>query len=329
MAVLVTGGLGYIGSNTVVELLNENYEVIIVDNLSNSSLNVLNKIKRITNKNPICYNIDIVESDIIFRKYEINTVIHFAAYKAVQESVTDPLKYYENNVSKLISLLQMVVKYSVKNFIFSSSATVYGNPTSLPLTEKSLTLPINPYGQTKLMGEVILKDLSKSNGLNITILRYFNPVGSVYGLHDDPKEPNNLFPYIMKVVNGEKEYLSIFGNDYETPDGTAIRDYLHVYDLALAHIKAINNNLTELHSDSDNKIKIYNLGTGKGYSVLEIVDTFNEILIEQNRQKINYNFCERRQGDAAEVYADSSLAESELDWVTTKTLRDMILDTLN
>jgi len=319
MAVLVTGGLGYIGSNTVVELLNENYEVIIVDNLSNSTLNVLDKIKQITNKTPICYNIDIIETDIIFQKYEINTVIHFAAYKAVKESVIDPLKYYENNVSKLISLLQMVVKYGVKNFIFSSSATVYGNPTTLPLTEKSLTLPINPYGQTKLMGEEILRDLS--NKVNITILRYFNPVGSVYGLHDDPKEPNNLFPYIMKVVNGEKEYLSIFGNDYETSDGTAIRDYIHVYDLCRGHIKAITH--------SDNKIKIYNLGTGKGYSVLEIVDTFNEILIEQNRQKINYNFCERRQGDAAEVYADCSLAELELGWVTTKTLRDMILDTLN
>lgn len=312
--ILLTGGFGFIGSNTAIELLKE-YEVIIVDNFSNSQRDVSDKLK--------CqfYDLDITKNiDEIFEKHNIYSVIHFAAYKSVNESVEDPLKYYYNNIYGLINLLQTMKKYNVKNIIFSSSATVYGNPETLPLTENSKINTLNPYGRTKLFGEEILKDMKDMKSI---CLRYFNPVGaSKNGLFkENPKGiPNNLFPYIVQVIEGKREKLFIFGGDYPTNDGTGIRDYIHVIDLANGHIAAL-----KYLEKMENSFEVFNLGTGKGYSVLEIVNTFNKFL----DKKIPYEIVKRRNGDAAEVYADCAKALFFLKWGPKFNLEDMIRDTLS
>jgi UDP-glucose 4-epimerase len=333
MKIVLTGGTGFIGSHIAVELLNNDNTVFIIDNLSNSTYEVIDNIKQITDKG----NLIFCESDItqptkecidIFKTHQIDCVVHLAASKAVGESVLNPLKYYQNNVGGLVSILQLMKKYHVNNIVFSSSATVYGNPESLLLTEKSKLNAINPYGQTKLIGEQILKDVAVSNSeFKAISLRYFNPVGAhPSGLIGESPlgVPNNLFPYVLDVVRGKRDYLTIYGNDYNTPDGTGIRDYIHVVDLAKGHVAALN----KIHLI--NGIKTYNLGTGKGYSVLEIVDTFNQILDRKgDTRKIRFKFGPRRDGDSAAIYADCSLAKQELEWSSINGLEQMITDSLN
>lgn len=325
MAILITGGAGYIGSHTAIELLNNNREIIIVDNFSNSKKDVLDKIKQITNKDFKFYEIDYKDEkklDEIFNENEIEAVMNFAGFKAVGESVQKPLEYYENNLSGAITLLKVMNKHNVKKFIFSSSATVYGNPEKVPITEESKTGgTTNPYGTTKLFIEQILKDLYNSdNSWDIAILRYFNPVGSHESglIGEEPNGiPNNLMPYIVRVAKGELEELSIFGNDYDTKDGTGVRDYIHVVDLAKGHIKA----LEKLEKENQG-LYIYNLGTGKGYSVLDMVKAFEKA----TGQKVKYKIADRRPGDIAECYSDPSKAQKELNWEATKTLEDMCRD---
>lgn len=319
--VLVTGGLGYIGSHTVIELIEEGFEPIVIDNLSNSKLEVKDKIEKITGKKLKVYIEDVCNEeslDKIMTENNITDVIHFAGYKAVGESVAKPIMYYENNLLSTISLLKQMKKHHVKNIIFSSSATVYGQPEKLPITEDSkVGGTTNPYGTTKLMIEKILSDVYKAdNEMNITILRYFNPVGGhVSGLLGESPNgiPNNLMPYIVRVAVGKLECLSIFGNDYDTKDGTGVRDYIHVVDLAKGHIAAIKHM---------NGLRYYNLGTGKGYSVLELVNAFEKV----NNLKVNYKIVERRPGDIASCYADPSKALKELNWKAEKTLEDMMKD---
>lgn len=319
--VLVTGGLGYIGSHTVIELIEEGFEPIVIDNLSNSKLEVKDKIEKITGKKLKVYIEDVCNEeslDKIMTENNITDVIHFAGYKAVGESVAKPIMYYENNLLSTISLLKQMKKHHVKNIIFSSSATVYGQPEKLPITEDSkVGGTTNPYGTTKLMIEQILSDVYKSdNEMNITILRYFNPVGGhVSGLLGESPNgiPNNLMPYIVRVAVGKLECLSVFGNDYDTKDGTGVRDYIHVVDLAKGHIAAIKHM---------NGLRYYNLGTGKGYSVLELVNAFEKV----NNLKVNYKIVERRPGDIASCYADPSKALKELNWKAEKTLEDMMKD---
>ena len=317
--VLVTGGLGYIGSHTVIELIEEGFEPIVIDNLSNSKLEVKDKIEKITGKKLKVYIEDVCNEeslDKIMTENNITDVIHFAGYKAVGESVAKPIMYYENNLLSTISLLKQMKKHNVKNIIFSSSATVYGQPEKLPITEDSkVGGTTNPYGTTKLMIEKILSDVYKSdNEMNITILRYFNPVGGhVSGLLGESPNgiPNNLMPYIVRVAVGKLECLSVFGNDYDTKDGTGVRDYIHVVDLAKGHIAAIKHM---------NGLRYYNLGTGTGYSVLELVNAFEKV----NNLKVNYKIVERRPGDIASCYADPSKALKELNWKAEKTLEDMM-----
>ena len=319
--VLVTGGLGYIGSHTVIELIEEGFEPIVIDNLSNSKLEVKDKIEKITGKKLKVYIEDVCNEeslDKIMTENNIKDVIHFAGYKAVGESVAKPIMYYENNLLSTISLLKQMKKHHVKNIIFSSSATVYGQPEKLPITEDSkVGGTTNPYGTTKLMIEKILSDVYKSdNEMNITILRYFNPVGGhVSGLLGESPNgiPNNLMPYIVRVAVGKLECLSVFGNDYDTKDGTGVRDYIHVVDLAKGHIAAIKHM---------NGLRYYNLGTGTGYSVLELVNAFEKV----NNLKVNYKIVERRPGDIASCYADPSKALKELNWKAEKTLEDMMKD---
>ena len=319
--VLVTGGLGYIGSHTVIELIEEGFEPIVIDNLSNSKLEVKDKIEKITGKKLKVYIEDVCNEeslDKIMTENNITDVIHFAGYKAVGESVAKPIMYYENNLLSTISLLKQMKKHNVKNIIFSSSATVYGQPEKLPITEDSkVGGTTNPYGTTKLMIEKILSDVYKAdNEMNITILRYFNPVGGhVSGLLGESPNgiPNNLMPYIVRVAVGKLECLSVFGNDYDTKDGTGVRDYIHVVDLAKGHIAAIKHM---------NGLRYYNLGTGKGYSVLELVNAFEKV----NNLKVNYKIVERRPGDIASCYADPSKALKELNWKAEKTLEDMMKD---
>lgn len=319
--VLVTGGLGYIGSHTVIELIEEGFEPIVIDNLSNSKLEVKDKIEKITGKKLKVYIEDVCNEeslDKIMTENNITDVIHFAGYKAVGESVAKPIMYYENNLLSTISLLKQMKKHHVKNIIFSSSATVYGQPEKLPITEDSkVGGTTNPYGTTKLMIEKILSDVYKAdNEMNITILRYFNPVGGhVSGLLGESPNgiPNNLMPYIVRVAVGKLECLSVFGNDYDTKDGTGVRDYIHVVDLAKGHIAAIKHM---------NGLRYYNLGTGTGYSVLELVNAFEKV----NNLKVNYKIVERRPGDIASCYADSSKALKELNWKAEKTLEDMMKD---
>lgn len=328
MAILVIGGAGYIGSHTVVESLNENKEVIVVDNFSNSKPEMLGKIKKITNKDFKFYELDYSNKekmDKVFAENKIDSVIHFAGYKAVGESVEKPIEYYTNNVSGTLNLLDVMRKHNVKTIIFSSSATVYGDPEIVPLTEMcKIGGTTNPYGSSKLFIEQILKDVYKSdNTWDICILRYFNPIGSHESgiIGEEPQgRPNNLMPYIVRVASGELEELSIFGNDYNTPDGTGVRDYIHVVDLAKGHIKA----LEKLEKEKSG-IYIYNLGTGKGYSVLDMVHAFEKT----TGQKIKYKITERRAGDIATCYADATKAKEELNWVAEKTLEDMCRDSWN
>lgn len=326
MTILVTGGAGYIGSHTCVQLLNSGYEVVVVDNLSNSKIEVIHRVEKITGKKLRFYHEDICDYSAlqkIFQEEDINAVIHFAAYKAVGESVSKPLKYYSNNLISTITLLEAMKEYQIKNFVFSSSATVYGDPATVPICEDFPTSATNPYGRTKLMNEYILMDLSRAwPDMNIAILRYFNPIGAHKSgqIGEDPNDiPNNLVPYITQVAAGKLEKLQIFGNDYNTKDGTGIRDYIHVVDLADGHIAA----LKKLKEDCG--LVIYNLGTGTGYSVLEIVNAFEKVI----GRKIPYQFTQRRQGDVAVCYADPSKAREELGWEAKYSLEEMCRDSWN
>ena len=305
--ILVTGGLGYIGSHTVVELLNSDYEVVIIDNLSNSKIETLDKLKEITGKDIIFYQDDVCNKEAlrkIFSEHKIDSVIHFAGFKAVGESVSLPLKYYRNNIDSTLSLLEVMEENNCFNIIFSSSATVYGKPKSLPIYEDFSLSTTNPYGTTKLFIEHILNDLYISNNnWNITILRYFNPIGAHKSglIGEDPRDiPNNLMPYIVKVATGELEVLSIFGDDYDTVDGTGVRDYIHVVDLAKGHVLALKN--------TETGVKVYNLGTGHGTSVLELVTAFERV----NNIKVNKKIAPRRPGDIDACYADATKAFKEL-----------------
>ena len=328
MKILVTGGLGYIGSHTCVELLDEGYDVIIVDNLSNSKKEVLDRIKEITGKDVKFYEINYLnreDLEKVFEENDIDSVINFAGFKAVGESTKIPLEYYEINVSGAIILLQTMKKYGVKKFVFSSSATVYGIQESPKYVETMKRgIPSSPYGMTKVMIEEILEDLYKADPeWKISILRYFNPVGAHESglIGEDPEGiPNNLMPFIQKVAAKEIDELTIFGNDYNTPDGTCRRDYLHVVDLAIGHIKAL-----EKLNDSDNGIYVYNLGTGTPRSVLEIVEAFKKV----NNVEIPYKFGDRRAGDLDEFYADPSKAEKELEWKAERDLEKMCYDAYN
>ena len=328
MKILVTGGLGFIGSHTVVELLNNNFEVIIVDNLYNSKIDVLEKIKKITGKEAKFYQDDVCDKEAlekIFKENKIDGVIHFAGYKAVGESCSKPLMYYHNNLMSTINLLEVMKENNVKTFIFSSSATIYGEPeTPKYVEEMGRGKTTNPYGTTKAMIEQILEDLYKSdNEWSISILRYFNPIGAHSSglIGESPNGiPNNLMPYILKVASGELEVLNIFGNDYPTPDGTGIRDYIHVVDLAKGHVSALNKIV-----NSNSGVYVYNLGSGKGVSVLELVNTFERV----NNVKVNYRIADRRPGDLAEYYADPTKALNELGWKAEKTVEDICRDSWN
>lgn len=321
--ILVTGGTGFIGSHTVVELLDLGYNVIIVDNLSNSNPSVLQKIEMITGKSPVFYQCDITDSNAlsdVFASHDIHTVIHFAGLKAVAESVAEPLKYYYNNVLGSTILLQVMEKYNVHRLIFSSSATVYGGNNPMPLTESSPTGPVNPYGMTKLAVENICIDLCNSDPKwHVALLRYFNPVGAhMSGLiGEDPLGiPNNLFPILTQVAIGKRNMLSVFGNDYPTPDGTGVRDYIHVVDLALGHIKTLS------YLEENSGTHIFNLGTGRGYSVLEVINTFEKV----NSLKVPHMISPRRAGDVAECYSNPSKANELLQWKAELGLEDMCRD---
>ncbi len=323
--ILVTGGTGYIGSHTVVELINNGYEPIIIDNLSNSKEDVVDKIEQITGVRPAFYKVDILDVDgmaKVFSEHNIDAVIHFAGLKAVGESVKVPLKYYNNNITGTIRLLEVMNIYGVKNIIFSSSATVYGDPATVPIKECFPTGGCtNPYGKTKYFIEEILKDLYISdNSFNIALLRYFNPIGAHESglIGENPNGiPNNLMPYITQVAIGIRPYLNVFGNDYDTPDGTGVRDYIHVVDLAKGHLCA----LKKLEA-TDNGVHIYNLGTGVGYSVLDMVNAFSEVL----GRPLPYRITERRPGDIAKCWADPSLAEKELGFKAQYDLKRMCED---
>lgn len=325
MAILLPGGAGYIGSHTAVELLNKGREIVIIDNFSNSNPTILEKIKKITGKDFKFYEMDYLnkaELEKVFEENKIDAVMNFAGFKAVGESVKKPLEYYKNNISGALVLLETMRKYNCKKFIFSSSATVYGEPERIPLTEDCKTGgTTNPYGTTKLFIEQILKDLYVSdNSWDICILRYFNPVGAHESglIGEEPQGiPNNLMPYVVRVAAGKLEQLSVFGNDYETHDGTGVRDYIHVVDLAKGHIKA----LEKLEKEKEG-LFIYNLGTGVGYSVLDMVKAFEEA----TGKKVNYKIVDRRPGDIATCYADPKKAEEELGWKAEKNLEDMCID---
>lgn len=323
MKILLTGGAGYIGSHTAVELMHAGHDVVIIDNLSNADADVIDKIEQITGRRPVFYQGDMLnrgDVETVFRDHQIDAVIHFAGFKAVGESVAKPLMYYQNNLVSTLNLLDVMGAYGVKNLIFSSSATVYGMPETLPITEDSPLGALSPYGYTKLAIERILGDVAAADGdWNITMLRYFNPVGAdASGLiGESPRGiPNNLFPFIMRVATGELTELGIFGNDYDTPDGTCIRDYIHVSDLAVGHVRALENL---------GGMRIYNLGTGHGYSVLECVQEFSRAC----GFDIPFVIKPRRAGDAPMVYADASLAQRELGWRAEKNLGDMCRDCWN
>lgn len=327
MNILVTGGLGFIGSHTTVELIQNGHNVIIVDNLCNSKIEVLDKIEKITKVRPKFYQINLLRIDDlrkIFAENQIDSVIHFAGLKAVSESIKIPLDYYENNLISTINLLKCMKEYNVKNLVFSSSACVYGFPKSNPIDESAPSnLATNPYGRTKCMIEEILKDCyTADNTLNITILRYFNPVGAhASGLiGEDPNGiPNNLMPVLLKVAEGKSDILHIYGKDYQTVDGTCVRDFIHVVDLAIGHVKAIE------HANANGGFHIYNLGTGKGTSVLELVTTFNDV----NGDLVKYDFAERRPGDVPENYAKTDKARDELGFECQKNITDMCRDSWN
>ena len=325
MKILVTGGAGYIGSHTCVELLNEGFEVVVIDNFSNSKSSSLDAIKKITGKDFKFYEIDYLDKDAlnkVFEENKIDAVINFAGFKAVGESVQKPIEYYTNNISGALNLLDVMRKHNVKKFVFSSSATVYGNPEKIPLTEDcKIGGTTNPYGTSKLFIEQILKDIYASdNSWDIIILRYFNPVGAHESglIGEDPKGiPNNLMPYIAKVATKELKELSVFGNDYNTLDGTGVRDYIHVVDLAKGHVLALN----KLEKEGKG-LFIYNLGTGTGYSVLDLVHAYEKA----NNVKVPYKIAPRRDGDIATCYSDPTKAKNELGFVATKTIEDMCHD---
>ena len=331
MAILLPGGAGYIGAHTAVELLNSGKEIIIIDNFSNSKKEVLESIKQITGKDFKFYEMDYRDRqklEKVFEENKIEAVLNFAGYKAVGESVQKPLEYYDNNIYGALVLLETMKKYNVKKFIFSSSATVYGDPEVIPITEECKTGDTtNPYGTTKLFIEQILKDTYNSdNSWDICILRYFNPVGAHESglIGEEPQGiPNNLMPYIVRVAAGILPELSVFGNDYDTPDGTGVRDYIHVVDLAKGHVLALDK-LDKLEKEGQG-LFIYNLGTGKGYSVLDLVKTFEEV----TGKKVPYKIAPRRAGDIDKCYSDPTKAKNELGWVAEKDLKQMCKDSWN
>ncbi len=324
MAILVTGGAGYIGSHACVELLEAGYEIIVVDNLSNSKETAVKRVAEITGKSFAFHKIDLLDAaalENLFRTSQIEAVLHFAGLKAVGESVMYPLRYYRNNIIGTLNLCEVMSKYGVTDLVFSSSATVYGNPPRVPIREDFPLSPVNPYGRTKLMIEEILRDLHRANpAWNIAILRYFNPIGAHESgrIGEDPNGiPNNLLPYIAQVAVGKRKELQVFGNDYPTPDGTGIRDYIHVVDLVEGHIKA----LEKLRSSPG--VVTYNLGTGRGYSVLEVVAAFAEAC----GREIPYRIVGRRPGDIAVCYAETAKAEKELGWKARRGIAEMCADT--
>lgn len=327
MKILVTGGAGYIGSHTCVELLEAGYDVVVVDNLYNSSEKSVERVKEITGKDLAFYQADILDEealDKIFEKEKVDAVIHFAGLKAVGESVAKPLEYYKNNITGTLILCDVMRKHKVKNIIFSSSATVYGDPAFIPITEECPKgTPTNPYGWTKSMIEQILTDFHTADEeWNVILLRYFNPIGAHKSgrIGEDPKGiPNNLLPYVAQVAIGKLECLGVFGDDYDTPDGTGVRDYIHVVDLARGHVKAIDK------IKENPGVKIYNLGTGKGYSVLDIVKAFGKAC----GHDIPYVIKERRPGDIATCYSDASLAKKELGWEAEYGIEEMCADSWN
>ncbi len=324
--ILVPGGAGYIGTHTVVELTNAGYDVIVVDNLFNSKEEAIKRVEKITGKKITFYKVDVLDKDAmrkIFSAHKIDAVINFAGYKAVGESCAKPIEYYHNNIGGMIDLIEVMREFNCKNIVFSSSATVYGNPATVPITEDFPLSTNSPYGSTKLFIEYILKDLYKAdNSFNIAILRYFNPIGAHESglIGEDPNGiPNNLCPYITQVAIGKRPYLNVFGNDYDTPDGTCVRDYIHVVDLAIGHVQAVKKLLT------NSGLFIVNLGTGKGYSVLDVIKAFSKSL----GREIPYKIVARRAGDVAQCYADPSLAYKVIGFKATKTLDDMCRDSLN
>ncbi|HFH9837213.1 TPA: UDP-glucose 4-epimerase GalE [Streptococcus suis] len=326
MSILVTGGAGYIGSHTVVELLKLGKEVVIVDNLSNSNILVLDRIEEITGKRPGFYQLDVADKVALRKVFEQETIesaIHFAGYKAVGESVAKPVMYYENNIMSTLSLVEVMAEFDVKKIVFSSSATVYGLNNPSPLIETMPTSATNPYGYTKVMLEQILRDVEVADKeWSIALLRYFNPIGAHESglIGEDPAGiPNNLMPFIAQVAVGKREELNVFGNDYDTVDGTGVRDYIHVIDLALGHIKALEKISTTAG------VHTYNLGSGQGTSVLELVHAFEKI----NGITIPYKIVDRRPGDVATCYANADKALSELNWKTEKSIEDMCRDTWN
>lgn len=326
MKVLVTGGAGYIGTHTCIELLENGHEVIIVDNFSNSSFVAIKRVEEIVNTKINYYEEDLLNIDgirEIFKNEEIDAVIHFAAYKAVGESVSKPLEYYENNIVGTLNLCKVMQEFNVKNIIFSSSATVYGSPDFVPIPETASLSTTNPYGATKLMVEQILQDLYVADHeWNVVLLRYFNPIGAHQSglIGEDPKGiPNNLIPYITQVAVGKLDKVSVFGNDYDTKDGTGVRDYIHVCDLASGHVAA----LKKLVPNSG--VSIYNLGTGHGYSVIEMIEAF----ANASGKEISYRIRERRPGDIATCYADASKAKKEINWEAKYNLKDMCRDSWN
>jgi UDP-glucose 4-epimerase len=326
MKILVTGGTGYIGSHTVVELQKKGFEVIIADNLSNSSIDVVDNITRITGIKPIFEKVDLSEpkpTEDLFDSYPgINAIIHFAASKAVGESVENPLKYYRNNLDSLINLLGEMNNHRIRDIVFSSSCTVYGQPDVLPVTEEApIKKAASPYGNTKQIAEEIITDVSAVTNLQATLLRYFNPIGA----HDSALigelplgVPLNLMPYVTQTAIGKREYLNVWGNDYNTPDGTAIRDYIHVVDLAEAHVLAIER---MLGGKNKKNVEVFNLATGTGYSVLDVINSFEKT----TGVKLNYKFMPRRAGDVEEIWANTDLANHELGWKANRGLDDMTL----
>ncbi|MBO4897392.1 MAG: UDP-glucose 4-epimerase GalE [Clostridia bacterium] len=327
MKILVTGGAGYIGSHTCVELLNAGKEIVIVDNFSNSKPEVLDNIKKITGKDFLFYEADLCDKNSvkkIFDENEISCVIHFAGLKAVGESVAQPMRYYHNNILSTLNLCEEMSAHGCKNIVFSSSATVYGDPASVPITEDFPLHTTNPYGSTKLMIEQILRDIFVSDGeWGVVLLRYFNPIGAHKSglIGEDPNGiPNNLLPYVAKVACGKLPQLSVFGDDYNTPDGTGVRDYIHVVDLSIGHLKAV-----EKLEKEKTGVYTYNLGTGNGYSVLQVVKAFENA----SGKKVNYKIAPRRPGDIAQCYADPAKALKELGWKAQYGIEDMCRDTWN
>lgn len=322
--ILVTGGLGYIGSHTAVQLIEAGYQVVFIDNLSNSNLDVLNGIERISGIPPVFYEVDVKDSEALtqlFNEYSFVGVIHFAAYKSVRESVENPLKYYRNNILGLVNLLEVMDSFGVKHFIFSSSCTVYGQADGMPINELTpLKKNLSPYGKTKQIGEEIVADWVIASKTNAIILRYFNPIGAHPSLHIGESiegEPDNLIPYIIKTALKHYDFVKVFGNDYPTKDGTAIRDYIDVNDLAEAHVKALNQLVLTTPSSM---IEYYNLGTGKGYSVLEMIQAFEKVV----NINIPYQFYDRRAADLIEAYADYALAKVKLKWTPNISLEESV-----